>query len=60
MLSTGNPWANGFTGLVDDVQLSTTQGNVTFDLEAAPVPEPSTYVAGVLMFLPFGASMVRK
>jgi hypothetical protein len=27
---------------------------------AAPVPEPSTYMAGALMLLPFGAGVARK
>lgn len=45
VLSTGSGWANGFTGLVDDVNIDTTQGNVQFDLEA--VPEPAT--AGCLL-----------
>lgn len=60
MLETGNPWAAGFTGLVDDVTLSTAKGDVVFDLEATPVPEPSTCIAGALLLLPFGASAVRK
>ncbi|MDR3412353.1 MAG: hypothetical protein P4L87_15675 [Formivibrio sp.] len=59
VLSTGNPWANGFNGLVDNVNINSTQGNVQFDLESTPVPEPTTMVAGMLLLLPFGASMLR-
>lgn len=60
VLSTGNPWANGFTGLVDEVTIDAgAKGSVTFDLEGAAVPEPSTYIAGALLLLPFGASTLR-
>jgi len=59
VLSTGNPWANGFNGLVDNVNINSTQGNVQFDLEATPVPEPTTTVAGALLLLPFGATTLR-
>jgi hypothetical protein len=59
VLSTGSGWANGFTGLVDDVNINTTQGNVQFDLEATAVPEASTVFAGALLLLPFGLSMLR-
>lgn len=43
-----------------------TTGNgyyVTLDnvsLDAAPVPEPTTMIAGALLLLPFGASLMRK
>jgi hypothetical protein len=60
VLSTGSGWAAGFTGLVDNVNINSTQGNVQFDLEgAAPVPEPTTMIAGALLLLPFGASTLR-
>jgi hypothetical protein len=59
VLSTGSGWAAGFTGLVDDVNINTIQGNVQFDLESAPVPEPTTMIAGALLLLPFGASTIR-
>jgi hypothetical protein len=60
-LSTGSGWAAGFTGLVDDVNITTVNGSVQFDLEAiAPVPEPSTYLAGALLLLPFAVSTVRR
>lgn len=62
VLSTGSPWDNGFDGLVDDVQIDTANnGSVTFDLEgaSASVPEPSTYIAGMLLLLPFGLSTLR-
>ncbi|MGH7976161.1 MAG: PEP-CTERM sorting domain-containing protein [Limisphaerales bacterium] len=55
VLSTGSGWANGFTGLVDDVNIDTTQGNVQFDLEA--VPEPAT--AGFLL-LGFGVLALTR
>jgi hypothetical protein len=46
--------------LVDNVNINSTQGNVQFDLEgAAPVPEPTTMIAGALLLLPFGASTLR-
>ncbi len=38
-------------------------GNAAIDnvsLEAVAVPEPSTYIAGALLFLPFGAHLVRR
>jgi hypothetical protein len=61
VLETGSGWASGFTGLVDDVGISTTKGNLVFDLEATvPVPEPSTYIAGALLLLPFAVSTVRR
>ncbi len=45
--------------------LSTSGGyaGMTLDnvnVEAVAVPEPSTYVAGVLLFLPFGAQLIRR
>ena len=40
VLSTGSGWAAGFNGLVDNVNINTSQGNVQFNLEA--VPEPTT------------------
>jgi hypothetical protein len=33
---------------------------IEFQTLAAPVPEPSTYVAGALLLLPFGASALRS
>ena len=60
VLSTGSGWAAGFTGLVDDVNIDSTQKNVQFDLESAnPVPEPTTVIAGALLLLPFGTSTLR-
>lgn len=60
VLSTGSAWANGFTGMVDDVNINTTSGNVKFDLEAAPVPEPSTLalaaLGGLALFLKLGTT----
>jgi hypothetical protein len=60
VLSTGNPWANGFTGFVDDVNINTTHGNVQFDLEAVAVPEPTTWIAGLLLLLPVGFQLYRR
>jgi hypothetical protein len=57
VLSTGSGWAAGFTGMVDDVNINSTPGNVQFDLES--VPEPTTMIAGALLLLPFGASTIR-
>jgi hypothetical protein len=50
-------WDGGANeGYVQDVTINST----TYDFEpAAPVPEASTMVAGVLMLLPFGASALR-
>ena len=50
-------WNGGANeGYVQDVAINGT----TYDFEtAAPVPEASTMVAGVLMLLPFGASALR-
>lgn len=59
VLSTGSGWAAGFTGLVDDVNIDTTQGNAQFDLE--PVPEPTTMaiMAGALLSF-FSLLRLRK
>jgi hypothetical protein len=35
-------------------------GDAYVQVEGTPVPEPSTYLAGALLLLPFGASTVRK
>jgi len=50
-------WNGGVNeGYVQDVAINGT----TYDFElAAPVPEPSTMIAGALMLLPFGASALR-
>ena len=34
-------------------------GDMAFRLEGAPVPEPSTYLAGALLLLPFGLQGIR-
>lgn len=36
------------------------QAKTSITVEVAPVPEPSTYIAGALLLLPFGASTIRK
>jgi hypothetical protein len=59
-LATGSGWAAGFTGLVDDVNINSSQGNVQFDLEAVPEPTTMTMIAGALLLLPFSLRMLRK
>jgi len=60
VLCTGSGWAAGFTGLVDDVNIDTTQGNAQFDLEPVPEPTTMTMLAGALLLLPFSLRMLRK
>jgi hypothetical protein len=50
-------WNGGVNeGYVNDVSINGT----TYDFEAAaPVPEPTTIIAGALLLLPFGASALR-
>jgi hypothetical protein len=43
-----------------DNYLADNTGGVTLNIEAAAVPEPSTYIAGALMLLPFGATVIRS
>ncbi len=45
LIETGSGWASGFTGLVDNVIISTSE-TLTFDLEGASstVPEPATMI----------------
>jgi hypothetical protein len=44
---------------VDNFTIGTAAGTTTYDFEPAPVPEPTTMVAGALLLLPFGASTLR-
>lgn len=48
-------------GYVNDITIGTTSsGTTTYDFEPnAPVPEPTTMIAGALLLLPFGASTLR-
>jgi hypothetical protein len=47
---------DNFNGYVDNVTINST----TYDFElTAPVPEPTTVIAGALLLLPFGASTLR-
>jgi hypothetical protein len=48
-----------FNGYVDNFTIGTAAGTTTYDFEPAPVPEPTTMVAGALLLLPFGASTLR-
>ena len=49
-------WNGGVNeGYVNDVTINGT----TYDFEPAPVPEPTTMIAGALLLLPFGASTLR-
>ena len=50
-----------FDAYVDNFTIGTAAGTTTYDFEAAaPVPEASTYLAGVLLLLPFGARVLRR
>ena len=44
----------------DGSKIWTTVGPLNTANAPAPVPEPSTCVAGALLLLPFGASLIRK
>lgn len=46
-------------GIVQDSRDLMAEFVVTLDASAAAVPEPSTYIAGALLLLPFGASTLR-
>ena len=50
----GEQNGRGMTGVIDEYRISDIQR------EFAPVPEPSTVIAGALLLVPFGAGMVRK
>jgi hypothetical protein len=50
----------GWNGAVNqDYVNDVTINGTTYDFEPAPVPEPTTMVAGALLLLPFGASTLR-
>jgi hypothetical protein len=49
-LQTGSAWANGFTGLVDGLTITLTNGDVGIvNLEAVPVPLPAAAWAGLTL-----------
>jgi hypothetical protein len=51
---------DNFNGYVDNFTIGTAAGTTTYNFEpAAPVPEPTTMIAGALLLLPFGASRLR-
>jgi hypothetical protein len=54
---------DNFNGYVDDVTIGTGSGTTTYDFEpeggASAVPEPTTFIAGGLLLLPFGVSALR-
>jgi hypothetical protein len=49
---------------ITSIRVWNTAGGIEVDHvqfgDMAPVPEPSTYIAGALLFLPFGAHLVRR
>ena len=47
-----------FSG-TQDIHSELTSASSLWSLTPAAVPEPSTYIAGALLLLPFGASTVR-
>jgi hypothetical protein len=51
---------DNFNGYVDDVTIGTTSGTTTYDFEpVTAVPEPTTFIAGASMLLPFAGSAFR-
>lgn len=51
---------NNFNAYVDNFTIGTATTTVTYDFElTAPVPEPTTVIAGALLLLPFGVSTLR-
>jgi len=49
---------------IDAIRVWNSSGGLEIDHvqfgETTPVPEPSTYLAGALLFLPFGAHLIRR
>lgn len=55
----GSP-GDSFDANVDAFTIGTLAGTTTYDFELAPIPEPTTILAGVLLLLPFGATTLRS
>jgi hypothetical protein len=53
-------WDIEFTGLGSGDALGVNAVRIQLDQSPSPVPEPSTYLAGALALLPFGASALRS
>jgi choice-of-anchor C domain-containing protein len=61
-LKSGNFQANGSTttlSLTDISEPGTAFGAVVDNVSLVPVPEPTTFIAGALLLLPFGVSTLR-
>jgi hypothetical protein len=52
-------WDIEFTGMSEGDALGVNAVRIQLDHGSSPVPEPSTYLAGALMLLPFGLQGVR-
>jgi hypothetical protein len=52
--------SDNFNAYIDNFSIGTAAGTTTYDFELnAPVPEPTTVIAGALLLLPFGATALR-
>lgn len=56
----GSSAGAGYHAFADDIEIVLANGTTTYNFEATAVPEPSTYLAGALMLLPFGLGAVRR
>jgi hypothetical protein len=57
----GSTAGAGYHAFADNITLSFGENSTTYNFEVvAPVPEPSTYIAGALLLLPFAVSTVRR
>jgi len=55
--------SDNFNGYVDNVTVGTASATTTYDFEpdsTSPVPEPTTFIAGALLLLPFGMAPLRR